>query len=543
VRSSMQETPLLIGSIVRYAADVMGDTEVVTLEAGGKRRRQSFAETATRAARLANGLRSLGINGDQRVATFMWNNSQHLEAYLAIPSMGAVLHPLNIRLFPEQVIYIANHAEDQVVIVDSCLAPLLATMLPAMTTVHTVIVSGNEDASSLESLGKRVLSYDTLLADSSPTFDWPLDLDERSAAAMCYTSGTTGHPKGVAYSHRSCYLHSLSCGTHNNQGIGADDRALPVVPMFHANAWGLPYGALMAGTALVMPDRFLQGEPLLGLMEAERVTIAAGIPTIWNDLLQTMRANPDHDLSSLRALMAGGAPVTRSMIKAFDEEFAIAMFQGWGMTETSPVAALSKSPEGISGDEAWDLRAKSGRLIFGVEARIVDDAGRVLERDGKAVGEVQVRGPWVVASYHGEDAAEKFDDGWLRTGDVGTLDPQGFIVLTDRSKDVIKSGGEWISSVELEGELMANPGVLEAAVVGVPDDRWGERPLACVVPIAGKSVDPATLREWLAGRIARWQLPERWAVIEAVPKTSVGKFDKKALRQAYADGALEVVTL
>ncbi len=543
MRSTMQDFPLTIGSILRFGADVFGDSEVVTLIEDGKRRRASYAETVTRAAQLANGLRSLGIDGDQRVATFMWNNAEHLEAYLAIPSMGAVLHTLNIRLFPEQVTYVANHAEDQVIIADCSLVPVLAKVLPGMTTVHTVLVTGDGDVSALEESGKQILSYESVLADAKPSFDWPEDVDERSAAAMCYTSGTTGNPKGVVYSHRSCWLHSMSVCTQNNNGLGADDRTLPVVPMFHANAWGTPYAAFMSGADLIMPDRYLQAEPLTGLIEAEKVTMSAGVPTIWNDVLQYLRANPGRDLSSLRAIMAGGSAVPRALIAAFDSEFGISVIQGWGMTETSPVAALAKAPGGATGDEAWDYQAKAGRLLFGVEGRIVDDSGEVLPRDGKAVGEVQVRGPWVTASYYKDDDPAKFDGEWLKTGDVGLLDPQGYITLTDRSKDVIKSGGEWISSVELESELMAHPDILEAAVVGVPDQKWSERPLACVVPKKGTSPTPESLRDWLSDRVAKWQLPERWAVIDEVPKTSVGKFDKKVLRKAYADDELDVTTL
>jgi fatty-acyl-CoA synthase len=539
----MQDFPLTIGSILRFGVDVFGDGEVVTLDEGGARRRRSYADTAARAARLANGLRSLGIDGDQRVATFMWNNAEHLEAYLAIPSMGAVLHTLNIRLFPEQVTYVANHAEDRVIIVDASLVAVLAKVLEGMTSVQTVLVAGDCDHAPLADSGKQVLSYEEVLAGASTSYSWPEDVDERSAAAMCYTSGTTGNPKGVVYSHRSCWLHSMAVCTANNIGLGADDRIMPVVPMFHANAWGTPYAAFMSGADLVMPHRFLQAEPLVGLIEAERVTLSAAVPTIWNDVLQFLRANPGHDLSSIRAVMCGGSAVPRALIEAFDIEFDLRIIQGWGMTETSPVAAVAKPPSGVSGAQAWDYQAKAGRLLFGVESRIVGDSGEVQPRDGEAVGELEVRGPWVTAAYYKDDDPAKFDDGWLRTGDVGTVDPQGYITLTDRAKDVIKSGGEWISSVELEAELMANPSVLEAAVVGVPDERWQERPLACVVPMPGQEVDPEVLRGWLADRVVKWWLPERWAVIDAVPKTSVGKFDKKVLRKAYADGELDVTTL
>ncbi|MGN6473033.1 MAG: long-chain fatty acid--CoA ligase [Mycobacteriales bacterium] len=542
--SSMQDFPLSIGAILRFGQQVYGDSEVVTLGEGGARRRRSYADVATRAAQLANALRGLGIDGDQRVATFMWNNAEHLETYLAVPSMGAVLHTLNIRLFPEQVIYIANHAEDSVVVVDNSLIPLFAKVLPQMSTVHTVLVNGDGDRSELEASGKQILSYDEVLAGSSVSFDWPEDIDEHSAAAMCYTSGTTGNPKGVVYSHRSCWLHSMAVCTGNSNNLSAEDRVLPVVPMFHANAWGLPYAAFMCGADLVMPDRFLQAEPVVDLIEAEQVTCTAAVPTIWNDVLQFLRNNDRPTaLSTLRAVLCGGSAVPRSLIEAFDKELGVTIFQGWGMTETSPLAALSKPPAGVTGDAAWDDQAKAGRVQFGVEVRIVDDEGNVLQNDGKEVGEIQLRGPWITASYYKDDDPAKFHDEWLRTGDVGAIDPQGYITISDRSKDVIKSGGEWISSVELEGEIMAHPAVLEAAVVGVPDDKWQERPLACIVPRPGESVEPEQVRDFLVDRVVKWWLPERWAVIEAVPKTSVGKFDKKVLRKQYADGELDVVTL
>ncbi|HVT64035.1 MAG TPA: long-chain fatty acid--CoA ligase [Mycobacteriales bacterium] len=544
MQSSMQDFPLSIGSILRFGRSVFADSEVVTLGEGGARRRRSYGEVSDRAARLANGLRGLGIDGDQRVATFMWNNAEHLEVYLAVPSMGAVLHTLNIRLFPEQIVYIANHAEDKIVVVDDSLIPILSKVLPQLETVHTVLVNGSGDRSALEGAGKQILAYEDVLAGSSLEFDWPEDVDERSAAAMCYTSGTTGNPKGVVYSHRSTWLHSMGACTGNSNAISSDDRILPVVPMFHANAWGLPYAAFMSGADLVMPDRFLQAEPVVGLIDAEQVTVSAAVPTIWNDVLQYLRANPrDSALATLRAVLCGGSAVPRTLIEAFDREFGVTIFQGWGMTETSPLASVSKPPAGVTGEAAWDYQAKAGRVQFGVEVRIVDDEGTVLQNDGKEVGEIELRGPWITASYYKDDDPAKFHDGWLRTGDVGAIDPMGYITISDRSKDVIKSGGEWISSVELEGEIMAHPSVLEAAVVGVPDDRWQERPLACVVPKPGESVDPAAVRDFLVDRVVKWWLPERWAIIEAVPKTSVGKFDKKVLRKQYADGELEVTTL
>ena len=541
MRSTMQDRPLTIASILRHGAAVFSDSTVVTVGEDGSRR-ASFGEVAARSHRLANALTSLGVKGDARVGTFMWNNQEHLEAYLAIPSMGAVLHTLNIRLFPEQVVYIANHAEDEVVIVDSSLIPLLARVLPELKTVRAVLVAGDGDTSPLESAGKEIVRYDEALAAASTSYDWP-DVDETSAAAMCYTSGTTGNPKGVAYSHRSMWLHSLAVCTSNAVALGFEDTGLVIVPQFHANAWGMPYAAFMAGADLVMPDRFLQAEPLVKVIEAEKPTFSAAVPTIWNDILHYLRANPGHDISSIKRIVCGGSAVPRALMEAFESEFGIRILQGWGMTETSPLGSVARPPRGLDGQAAMDYRATAGRLLFGVEGRIVDDAGDEQPCDGKAVGEVQVRGPWVTAAYYKDDDPEKFDNGWLRTGDVGTIDPRGYITLTDRAKDVIKSGGEWISSVELEGTLMAHPAIKEAAVVGVPDDRWQERPLAAVVVKEGQSVTAEELRQWLSERVAKWWLPERWTFVDEVPKTSVGKFDKKVIRKEYADGELSVEEL
>jgi fatty-acyl-CoA synthase len=538
----MQDVPLSIASILRHGRDVYGDARIITLGEGGANRRASFTEVAANVARLAHGLRSLGIDGDERVGTFMWNNQEHMEAYLAVPSMGAVLHTLNIRLFPDQVAYIANHAEDRIVIADTSLIPLLARVLPEMSTVHTVVVVGDGDAAPLEPAGKQIVRYADLLAGNETSYDWP-DVDERSAAAMCYTSGTTGNPKGVVYSHRSMWLHSLAACTTNMLALSAEDVALVIVPQFHANAWGIPYAAFMAGADLVMPDRFLQAEPLVRAIEAERPTMSGAVPTIWNDILTYLRANPGHDISSIKRIVCGGSAVPRALMQAFDDELGITIIQAWGMTETSPLGSVARPPRGLSADAAWDYRATAGRFAFGVEGRIVDDGGEVQPRDGKAVGELEVRGAWVTAAYHKDDDPQKFDDGWLRTGDVGMIDPRGYITLTDRAKDVIKSGGEWISSVELEGTLMAHPAIREAAVVGVPDERWDERPLAAVVVRDGSSVTADELCSWLSDRVAKWWLPERWAFIPEVPKTSVGKFDKKVLRKKYAEGELEVETL
>ncbi|GAA3239542.1 fatty acid--CoA ligase [Pseudonocardia petroleophila] len=536
--STMQNMPLTVGSVLRHASTVHGGRETITAVTPGSTRRTSYAELGERAARLANALRGFGVTGDQRVATFQWSNQEHLDGYAAIPSMGAVLHTLNLRLPPHQLSYIANHAEDGVLIVDDTLVPLLARALPDMTTVHTVLVTGGGDLARLEGHGKQVLRYDEVLAAQSPVFDWP-EVDENSAAAMCYTSGTTGNPKGVVYSHRSMWLHSQAACTTNALGVGYDDTILAIVPMFHANAWGLPYAAMMAGAQLLLPGPFLQAAPLVAMIESERPTMSGAVPTIWNDILNHVRANPGHDLSSLKFVACGGSAVPRSLMQAFDE-LGVRIVQAWGMTETSPLASVALPPATATPEEAMQLRGTQGRVVAGVEARIVDDEGTPLPHDGKSVGELEVRGPWVTASYYGDEDPEKFHEGWLRTGDVGLIDPGQFITLTDRAKDVIKSGGEWISSVELENELIGHPDVMTAAVIAVPDEKWQERPLAAVVRRPGSTVTPAELNEFLSDKVAKWWLPERWSFIDEVPLTGTGKYDKKVLRKRYSDGELSV---
>ncbi|MFL6089340.1 MAG: long-chain fatty acid--CoA ligase [Aeromicrobium sp.] len=540
----MQDQPLSLATLLRFATTRKPNAEVVTWT-GEDVRRMTFVELGRQAGQLSNGLKELGVGLSDRVATFMWNNNEHLVAYSAIPATGSVLHALNIRLFPEQLVFVANHAEDKVILVDGSLVPLLAPQLAGMKTVeHVVVVNG--DPASLEApAGISVHGYDELLGGQSEEFDYPV-IDERSAAAMCYTSGTTGDPKGVVYSHRSTFLHSMHALTADGFGASAHDQILAIVPMFHANAWGLPQASLMSGTSLLMPDRFLQPEPILAMMAAEKPTLAAAVPTVWTGVLAQLETHPQ-DISHLRHVVVGGSAVPPAMMKAFEEKHGVRILHAWGMTETSPTGSLAHPPANISGDDEWPYRISQGQFPVHVEARLVDDEGNVVPHDGENLGELEVRGPWITASYYSPDGAvidpDKFRDGWLRTGDVGKITPDGYLTLVDRSKDVIKSGGEWISSVELENAVMAHLSVVEAAVIGVPDAKWDERPLVAVVLAEGASVSADELRTFIADKFAKWQLPERWAFIDEVPKTSVGKFDKKVLRAQYADGALEVVEL
>ncbi len=537
--STMQDFPLTITAIMRHGVNVHG-LRTVTTATGDGYRVTTYREAGRQAAQLANALRRLGITGDERVATFMWNNTEHLVTYLAIPSMGAVLHTLNIRLFPEQIAYVANEAEDRVVVVDMSLADVLAPVLPHLETVHTVIAVGEGDTAALEQAGKTVLRYAEVIDGESAEFDWP-DVDENSASAMCYTSGTTGNPKGVVYSHRSSFLHTMAACSTNGIGVGSSDKVLPIVPMFHANAWGLPYAAVMAGADLVLPDRHLDARSLIHMVENLRPTLAGAVPTIWNDVMHCLEKDPGHDMSSLRRVACGGSAVPESLMRVFEDKHRVEIRQLWGMTETSPLATMAWPPPGTPDDQHWAFRGTAGQPLCGVEARIVDDHGQVLPHDGKAVGEVEVRGPWITGSYYrGRDAA-KFESGWLRTGDVGRIDEQGFVTLTDRAKDVIKSGGEWISSVELENCLIGHPDVVEAAVVGIADERWQERPLAVVVLRDGAHVSAAELRKFLADKVVRWWLPERWTFADEVPRTSVGKYDKKTIRSRYNEGAYDVI--
>jgi fatty-acyl-CoA synthase len=529
--------PLNLHHIRRRMLSCHPDAEVVSLTHAGTES-AGYGAISARVDRLARVLGSLGVSQGDRVGTFAWNNQRHFELYMAIPCVGAVLHTLNVRLFAEQLTYIVNHAEDQVIFVDDSLVPLLEPLVGSFEGVRHFVVMGDGDTGSLP----NALRYEELLADAGEgAFDYP-EIDERQAAALCYTSGTTGNPKGVLYSHRSICLHSSATLMTDALGLSRKDRVLAVVPMFHANAWGLPHGAALAGADLILPDRFLQAEPLAKLIEEQRPTIMGCVPTIFADLLRYADERADTvDLSSLTNAACGGSAVPRQLMQDFEERHGVRIFQAWGMTETSPVASYSRPDEQGGQDDAyWEARAKQGRPLPWVEARLVDDDGAEVPWDGESTGELEVRGPRIAAHYFNDSSGdEKFDAGWLRTGDIASMDASAFIQITDRSKDVIKSGGEWISSVELENEMMAHPEVIEAAVIAKPDERWAERPLCCVVLREGSAADAAALLEHLRPRVAKWWLPDEFAFIAEVPKTSVGKFDKKVLRRQLEEGKLE----
>ena len=531
--------PLTLNHIRRRMRTCNLGAEVVTLMADGTVQRATQVAVTDRIDRLARGLSSLGVQPGDRVGTFAWNNQRHFELYFAVPCTGAVLHTLNIRLFEEQLTYIVNHAEDRVIFVDDSLVALLAKLAPTFQSVVQYVVMGDADSSEIEALPNAV-RYDELLEDAGAGgFDYP-ELDERQAAALCYTSGTTGNPKGVLYSHRSISLHSSATLMTDGNGLSRADRVLAVVPMFHANAWGLPYGAALAGADLILPDRFLGAEHLAKLIAAERPTQIGCVPTIFADLLRYADEHPDVDLSSLTNSACGGSAVPRALMQDFEERHGVRIFQAWGMTETSPVATYSRPLEGEHDDAYWGDRARQGRPLPWVELRLVDDSGREVPWDGESTGEIEVRGPWIAAGYFREDSSdEKFDSGWLRTGDIAAVDEKAFVQITDRSKDVIKSGGEWISSVELENELMSHPDVVEAAVIAKPDERWAERPLCCVVLRDQADTSAPELVEHLRDKVAKWWLPDEFAFISEIPKTSVGKFDKKVLRGQLAEGTLE----
>ncbi len=534
----MMATPLTITEIMRFADRLYGDTEVVSITGDEGLHRSTYGDVFCRARQVANALSTLGIQAGDRVATVAWNDHRHLELYFGVSCSGVVLHTINPRLFAEQLIYIINHAEDRVVFFDPMFLPLIEAVVDKLDPVEAFVV-----LTSAEHMPDSQLSplycFDELLDERSSEYAWP-ELDERAASALCYTSGTTGNPKGVLYDHRSTVLHAYSSCTPNAMDLSQDDVVLPVVPMFHVNAWGIPYACPIAGAKLVLPGpKMADGETLQSLIESEAVTVALGVPTVWLALLAYLRET-GKSVTSLKRTVVGGAACPLSIMEEFEREHGVYTHHAWGMTETSPLGTFNRllpGMEDLEGSARDEMRLKQGRTPFGVDMKIVDDEGNELPRDGVAFGDLKVRGWWVADSYFGVgDNSETHDaDGWFSTGDVATIDANGYLGITDRTKDVIKSGGEWISSIELENLAMAHPDVAEAAVIGIKHEKWGERPLLVVVPVEGVTPDEAGILGSFEGKVASWWIPESMAVVEEIPHTATGKISKMTLREQFAD--------
>lgn len=529
----MMDTPLTLTHLMERGNQYFASREVKSRLSDGSIHGYSYGDFHARTAQLAHALEELGVRPGDRVATLGWNHYRHLEAYFAVPCMGAILHTLNLRLHPTELGYIAKHAGDKIVIVDRSLLPQLDAFRSEVPSLERVIVVSDGGPAP-----GGDLDYETVISGKPTTFPWP-SLDERSGALMCYTSGTTGQPKGVLYSHRSTVLHTMMLYMTDTKGVCERDVILPVVPMFHANAWGLVHAAPGVGSKLVLPGPDLRPEAILDLIVKERVTLAAAVPTVWLGVLALLDENPRKwPLDSLRMIVVGGAAAPASLIDGFQKRHGIHVRHTWGMTETNPLATVSRVKLGLEtgDDRELEIRAKQGFAVPFVDVRHVDDEGRVLPWDGRQMGELQVRGPWVASAYFGGEGADKFTgDGWFKTGDVVTIDAHGYVHITDRSKDVIKSGGEWISTQALENALMSHPAVLEAAVFAAVHEKWGERPLAAVVLKPGQSASPAELATHLEGRFAKWWMPDDYLFIDQVPRTSTGKFKKLELRAKFGD--------
>lgn len=536
----MMERPLLISSIIDYAADVHADTAVISRDAQGRTHRYTYGDAHRRIARLAHALTGLGVRPGDRVATFAWNGYRHFELYYAISGIGAICHTVNPRLFRDQLVHIFNHAEDRFIVTDPVLLPLVVDLAADLRTLEGTVVLA--DAAEMPETGlDPVLCYESLLEGQPEAIEWP-EFDERSAAALCYTSGTTGNPKGVLYSHRSTVLHALISIVGHDTALDSTDTFMPVVPMFHVCAWGYPYACPIAGAAMVFPGPRLDGASLHELIEAERVTLAAGVPTLWYGLMEHLRRTGGR-LTSLRGLVCGGAAASLALIEEI-EAHGVEFMHGWGLTETSPVATTNLSSTGkflAPGESAQQYKQKQGRPLFGVDIRLVGEDGSPIPGNGVARGEILLRGNTIISEYFRDDAAsaEAFDsDGWFRTGDIGTIDEHGCLQLTDRAKDLIKSGGEWISSIELENAAQGHPGVAAAAAIAVAHPKWGERPLLVIVPRAGEAPSKAEICEFLKDRIAPWWLPDDVVCIDAMPLTATGKVSKRQLRDRFRDHEL-----
>ncbi|WP_214483442.1 long-chain fatty acid--CoA ligase [Bacillus sp. SM2101] len=528
----MMNSPLLLPMMMEHAETYFPNKKVISRTALGKTT-HTYKQIGERTRRLSSALQKLGINKGERVGTFAWNHHRHLEAYFGIPGIGAVLHTINIRLAPEHIVYIINHAEDKVLLIDEDLLPLIEKIKDELPTVRAyIIMTDKEDIP--ETILEPVFHYEKMLADADPTFPFDNNMDENDPAGICYTSATTGNPKGVVYSHRAIVLHSFALGLADSAAISESDVSLAVVPMFHANAWGLPFAGVWFGTTMVMPGSSFTPKILAQLMESEKVTIAAGVPTIWLGLLQVLEQG-DYNLKSVTRILCGGSAAPKGMIKAFESKYGIPFIHAYGMTETSPLVVLSRLKSyqtNLSEEERLEIRSKQGYIVPGVEMKVIGKDGEVTW-NGTEMGELCLRGPWVAEEYYHDDRSkDAFRDGWLHTGDVVTVDQEGVIKIVDRTKDLIKSGGEWISSVDLENALMAHEEVFEAAVIAVPHERWQERPIACVVMKEGRNaVTKEELYEYLRPQFVKWWLPDDIVFMKEIPKTSVGKFLKRALRE------------
>ena len=538
MRALMMDTPLLVSSILRHADRNYFDREIVSVTADNPTHRYTYGQCFARARQLANALDGLGLSKGDRVATLAWNDYRHLEAYYGIGGAGYVCHTINPRLFPEQIAFIINHAKDRYVMVDLLVFPLIEKLAGQLQGVEAFIVMTDEASMPATDLD-NVLCYETLIGAQSSDYEWP-ELDENDACAMCYTSGTTGDPKGVVYSHRSQLLHAYACVAPDAIGLSARDVVLPVVPLFHVNAWGIPFLAPMVGAKLVFPGpKMGDGETLYQLMQSERVTVSLGVPTVWLGLLQYLDKT-GNKLEYLQRTTIGGAAVPESMIRAFRDQHDVEVLQGWGMTEMSPVGTVSQLKYGmetLTGDEIVAIKTKAGRALFGVELRIVDDDGNELPWDGEQAGALQVRGPWICSDYYRLEGSggSHTADGWFNTGDVAKIDADGYVQITDRTKDVIKSGGEWISSIDVENVAVGHPEVAEAAVIGIPHPKWTERPLLIVVPAEGSKPGKDDILDWFEGKIAKWWLPDDVVFVDEIPHTATGKIKKIELRKQFAD--------
>jgi acyl-CoA synthetase (AMP-forming)/AMP-acid ligase II len=540
VEMTMQQTPLLMTRLLKRGAQLFPDEEIVTLTAAG-RQRQSYRETWARAGQLANALSAHGIGAADRVASFMWNNARHLELYQGVPCMGAVLHTLNIRLGPQDLDYIINHAADRVIFVDQDLLPVLERLAGRMSSVELFVICREAGAEPVQTSLAPVIDYEDFIARQAPEYAWP-ERDENAPLGLCYTSGTTGEPKGVMYTHRSTYLHTLSSAMTDVIRLSTTDSLCGIVPMFHAMGWGLPFTATMLGAKQVMPHRYMAPDKLVELFEAEAVTVSAGVPTIWQGVKAAIEANPGkYDLSRLDRAICGGAAPPPSLIRWYWEALGVEMIQGWGMTETNPIGTIARrvnkrSELALDEDAQFDNMAKAGLPLAGLDIDIVDEQFNPLPHDGQAIGELLIRGPWICSAYFQNPQPDKFHDDWLVTGDVAAIDAAGYVMIRDRSKDLIKSGGEWISSVDLENDLVAMPGVRLAAVVAQPHPRWDERPVALLVLEAGAAApDLEAVRQHCSKRFARWQLPDDVLIVPELPLTSTGKIDKKTIRKQLSD--------